>query len=142
VIEPQSSISHKALASRDTASLQIFAVDNWQFSNCSDSGLNMTSWFNISGTLSAFRLLRDPSLCLPHHTIPTFASLPVPLSPALAQSTHAGGDGTKRAPPDIRAVVLDKDNCFAVPHSNEIYPAYEVRHFRETREAHADRGEG
>jgi phosphatidylglycerophosphatase GEP4 len=88
----------------------------------------MTSWFNISGTLSAFRLLRDPSLCLPHHTVPTFAHLPVPLSPALAPGGNAGGDEKKRTAPDIRAVVLDKDNCFAVPHSNEIYPAYKVRH--------------
>jgi hypothetical protein len=84
----------------------------------------MTSWFNISGTVSAFRLLRDPTLCLPHHTVPTFAHLPVPLSPALA-SSNVGGDAKRRAP-DIRAVVLDKDNCFAVPHSNEIYPACKV----------------
>jgi phosphatidylglycerophosphatase GEP4 len=83
----------------------------------------MTSWFNISGTLSAFRLLRDPSLCLPHHTVPTFAHLPVPVSPALAPS-NVGDE--KSAAPDIRAVVLDKDNCFAVPHSNGIYPAYKV----------------
>jgi phosphatidylglycerophosphatase GEP4 len=88
----------------------------------------MTSWLNISGTLSAFRLLRDPSLCLPHHTVPTFAHLPVPLSPALAPSSGDAGssDEKKRAAPDIRAVVLDKDNCFAVPHGDDIYPAYKV----------------
>ena len=93
----------------------------------------MAAWFNISGTLSAFRLLRDPSLCLPHHTVPTFAHLPVPLSPALAPG--GGGDEKKGTAPDIRAVVLDKDNCFAVAHSNEIYPAYKVRRSLE-RPAH------
>jgi phosphatidylglycerophosphatase GEP4 len=85
----------------------------------------MTSWLNISGTLTAFRLLRDPTLCLPHHTVSTFAHLPVPLSPALA-SSNVGNE--KKAGPDIRAVVLDKDNCFATPNSNEIYPAYKVHH--------------
>jgi len=27
---------------------------------------------------------------------------------------------------DIRAVVLDKDNCFAVLHTDEVFPAYSV----------------
>jgi phosphatidylglycerophosphatase GEP4 len=74
---------------------------------------------NISGTLNAFRLLRDPSLCLPHHTISTFNHLPIPLSKAFA-----GRHGDKI--PDIRAVILDKDNCFAVPHQNEVYKPYNV----------------
>ncbi|KAF2429730.1 HAD-superfamily phosphatase [Tothia fuscella] len=72
---------------------------------------------NISGTLNAFKLLRDPSLCLPHHTISTFNQLPIPLSEAFA-GRHGGKE------PDIRAVILDKDNCFARPHSNEIYGPY------------------
>jgi phosphatidylglycerophosphatase GEP4 len=79
----------------------------------------MSSWFNISGTLSAFRLLRDPSVCLPQLTVPTFAQLPVPIT------IPASRQGEKDA--DIRAVVLDKDNCFAIPHSNEIFPDYQVR---------------
>lgn len=76
---------------------------------------------NISGTLSAFKLLRDPSLCLPHHTISTFNHLPIPLSKAFV-----GQYGGKT--PDIRAVILDKDNCFASPHSNEVYKPYNVNH--------------
>lgn len=74
---------------------------------------------NVSGTLNFFRLLRDPSLCLPHHTVPTFNHLPVPLSRAFNRA-----DGDKRV--DIKAVVLDKDNCFAVPKENEVYKPYAV----------------
>lgn len=70
---------------------------------------------NISGTLTFFKLFYAPSLCLPHHTVKTFADLPVPLSKAFP-----GKDV------DIRAVILDKDNCFAVPHENDVYEAYKV----------------
>ncbi|KAI4230164.1 MAG: hypothetical protein L6R36_000277 [Xanthoria steineri] len=68
---------------------------------------------NVSATLNAFRLLRNPSLCLPHATIPTFNDLPLPLSTAFGN-----------AEVDIRAVVLDKDNCFAVPKENVVYKPY------------------
>jgi phosphatidylglycerophosphatase GEP4 len=64
--------------------------------------------FNLSATLNALRVLHKPTLLQPHLTIPTFADLPVPLSP------------------HIRAVILDKDNCFAVPHALEVYPGYNV----------------
>jgi hypothetical protein len=74
---------------------------------------------NISGTLNVFRLIRDPSLCLPQHTASTFNHLPVPLSRAFPKK-----DGGKEV--DIRAVVLDKDNCFAIPHTNEIHKPYHV----------------
>ena len=75
---------------------------------------------NISGTLNVFRLIRDPALCLPQHAVPTFNHLPVPLSKAFPQKKN--GDEV-----DIRAVILDKDNCFAVPHANEIHKPYHVR---------------
>ncbi|KAL8998279.1 MAG: hypothetical protein Q9169_002593 [Polycauliona sp. 2 TL-2023] len=68
---------------------------------------------NVSATLNAFRLLRNPSLCLPHATISTFNDLPVPLSKAFGSVEV-----------DIRAVVLDKDNCFAVPKENVVYKPY------------------
>lgn len=77
----------------------------------------MASWLNISGTVSAFRLLKDPALCLPHHTVSTFNHLPIPLSDGIKK-------GEKSA--DIRAVVLDKDNCFAIPHQNEVFEQYKV----------------
>jgi phosphatidylglycerophosphatase GEP4 len=77
---------------------------------------------NISGTLNVFRLLRDPTLCLPQHTVSTFNHLPIPLSKAFPRKEGAK-DGKDV---DIQAVILDKDNCFAVPHKNEIHPPYEV----------------
>lgn len=93
---------------------------------------------NVSATLSAFRLLRDPSLCLPHHTVPTFQQLPIPLSQAFTSINKANEGsaeaGTGKAV-DIRAVVLDKDNCFAVPGENEVYRPYEEK-LRELKEAY------
>jgi phosphatidylglycerophosphatase GEP4 len=76
---------------------------------------------NVSGTLSFFRLFRDPALCLPHHTVSTFNHLPIPLSRAFSKP-----DVEKTV--DIRAVVIDKDNCFAVPKENEVYKPYTVRY--------------
>lgn len=73
---------------------------------------------NLSGTLNIFRLFARPSLCLPQHTVSTFNDLPIPLNRAF--------EGTNRKA-DIRAVVLDKDDCFAVPHTNEVHPPYKVR---------------
>ena len=81
---------------------------------------------NISGTLNAFKLLFHPTLCLPHHKVSAFDQLPIPLTQAFK---------TKKNPPDIRAVILDKDNCFAVPHSNHIHPPYEKK-FAELRKAY------
>ncbi|KAI5367798.1 Putative phosphatidylglycerophosphate phosphatase, HAD superfamily [Septoria linicola] len=83
---------------------------------------------NVSATVNVLRLLFNPSLCLPHHTIATFDQLPVPLSQAFASS----GRDKK---PDIRAVVLDKDNCFALPKTNVIHPPYSPK-FEELRKAY------
>ena len=71
---------------------------------------------NISATLNVFRLLTRPTLCLPHATISTFNQLPIPLNSGFAKYKNV----------DIRAVVLDKDNCFAYPKENEVYKSYEV----------------
>ncbi|TKA71951.1 hypothetical protein B0A55_05381 [Friedmanniomyces simplex] len=83
---------------------------------------------NISGTVNVLRIFTNPSLCLPHYTVSTFDQLPIPLSAAF--SKHGGEKG-----PDIRAVVLDKDNCFAVPKHNTVYPAYSAK-FDELRKAY------
>ncbi|KAF1960968.1 HAD-superfamily phosphatase [Byssothecium circinans] len=83
---------------------------------------------NISGTLNVFRLIRDPALCLPQHTVSTFNHLPVPLSKAFPRKK-----GEKEV--DIRAVILDKDNCFAVPHANEVHRPYHEK-FQELRRAY------
>ena len=74
---------------------------------------------NLSASVNVFRLLARPALCLPHGTVPTFNDLPIPLDSAFA--ARAGGRKT-----DIRAVVLDKDDCFAFPESSQVYPDYEV----------------
>lgn len=73
---------------------------------------------NLSATLNVLRLIQNPSLCLPQASIPNFNHLPIPLSTAFV-SRH----GEKV---DIRAVVLDKDNCFAIPKENAVYKPYEV----------------
>lgn len=72
---------------------------------------------NLSGFLNVFKLAAKPSLCLPHATVSTFSNLPSPLDNAL---------GAQAKKCDIKAVVLDKDDCFAYPDTNEIYPAYNV----------------
>ena len=83
---------------------------------------------NLSGTVNVFRLIITPTLCLPHHTISTFNQLPIPLSKAFLSK-----NGEKGA--DIRAVILDKDNCFAAPHALEVYEPYQAK-FKELREAY------
>lgn len=72
---------------------------------------------NLSGVLSVFKLAARPSLCLPHATVSTFNDLPSPLDRAFE------AQGKKS---NIKAVVLDKDDCFAYPDTNEIYPTYTV----------------
>lgn len=72
---------------------------------------------NLSASLNVFRLLLQPSLCLPHATVSTFKDLPVPLDGAFKD---------RKKPPMIRAVVLDKDDCFAVPDGEEILGDYLV----------------
>jgi phosphatidylglycerophosphatase GEP4 len=80
--------------------------------------MDMSS-FNISATLSLFRLVTKPSLCLPQATVPTFNDLPIPLNKAFEK---------KYKSVDIRAVVLDKDNCFAWPKENFVAKENEVRY--------------
>ncbi|KAK3691521.1 hypothetical protein LTR37_018598 [Vermiconidia calcicola] len=83
---------------------------------------------NVSGTFNVLRLFTSPTLCLPHHTISTFDQLPVPLSNAFPPK-----HGEKKS--DIRAVILDKDNCFAVPYKNHVYEPYKSK-FDELRKAY------
>ncbi|MCJ1463521.1 hypothetical protein MMC07_002129 [Pseudocyphellaria aurata] len=73
-------------------------------------------------------LIHNPSLCLPQATLSTFNHLPIPVSLALATSF----DGQK---PDIRAVVLDKDDCFAMPKENAVYKPYHEK-FQALRRAY------
>lgn len=76
-------------------------------------GMNL----NLSASLNIFKLLANPSLCLPHATISTFKDLPIPLDSAFKR---------KGVDVNIKAVVLDKDDCFAVPETNEVHKPYQV----------------
>lgn len=73
--------------------------------------------YNVSATLNAMRLLSKPSLCLPHQTVSTFNDLPIPLDKGLQ------AEGRKA---NIKAVVLDKDDCFAYPDETAVYDPYKV----------------
>ncbi|KAI3391706.1 hypothetical protein diail_6951 [Diaporthe ilicicola] len=77
-------------------------------------GMNL----NLSASLNVFKLLSNPALCLPHAAISTFRDMPIPLDPAFRQ---------KGVEVNIKAVVLDKDDCFAVPETNEVYKPYKER---------------
>ncbi|ODQ47375.1 hypothetical protein PICMEDRAFT_71451 [Pichia membranifaciens NRRL Y-2026] len=67
------------------------------------------SGFNLSATLNIVRLAFNPQLCMPHLVVPTFNGIPVPIP-----STDS----------KIKAVVLDKDNCFAKAHDDKVWPEY------------------
>ena len=72
---------------------------------------------NLSGSINVFRLFTKPSLCLPHATVATFNELPIPQDRAFDNASRK---------PVIKAVVLDKDDCFAYPDTNQIHPPYIV----------------
>ena len=72
---------------------------------------------NLSASLNVTKLFFKPSICLPHCTVPTFNDLPIPLDKGLLKN------GRKT---NIKAVVLDKDDCFAYPDAKEVYAAYKV----------------
>lgn len=74
--------------------------------------------FNVSASFNVVKILFKPGICLPHHTVPNFGELPIPLDKVLKK------DGRKV---EVKAVVLDKDDCFAYPDSNEVYDEYKVR---------------
>lgn len=75
---------------------------------------------NISGFFNVFKLLTKPSLCLPHATVSQFNELPFPLEEAF--------DGQSK-PVQIKAVILDKDDCFAYPETNLVHPPYTVSYW-------------
>jgi phosphatidylglycerophosphatase GEP4 len=62
--------------------------------------------------------IHDPSCLLPHRTIPTLLSLPLPVGPSLP-SVDASGKH-----PTIRALVLDKDNTLCPPETAKLHQAY------------------
>jgi phosphatidylglycerophosphatase GEP4 len=83
---------------------------------------------NLSASLNITRLFFKPSLCLPHHTVSTFNDLPIPLEKGLQKDDRKV---------EIKAVILDKDDCFAYPDSIEVYGPYQVNYQR-SREKHVE----
>ncbi len=75
--------------------------------------------FNLSGTLSALSLIFRPAQCLPQAVVRNFNEIPIPLSKAFENDARYGEA-------NIRAVVLDKDDCFARPGGTEIAPEMKV----------------
>lgn len=65
--------------------------------------------FNLSATLNILRLITNPYLCMPQIVVPTFNNISVPID---AKNTT------------IKAIVLDKDNCFAKNHDDKVWPEY------------------
>lgn len=62
--------------------------------------------------------LHDPSCLLPHATIPTLLSLPLPVGSALPPLDKSGQK------PTIRALVLDKDNTLCPPETAKLHISY------------------
>lgn len=94
----------------------------------------------ILSNIPALRLtlayvLHDPSSLLPHATIPTLLSLPVPIGPSLPFARN----GYK---PKIKALVLDKDNTICPPKTTLLHQAFinKIEKIKESPEfAHHDK---
>lgn len=105
---------HVARASLPTT-IHFHMLSRLSYTDFIDNGTMLN--LNLSASLNITRLIFKPSLCLPHHTVSTFNDLPIPLEKGLQK------DGRKV---EIKAVVLDKDDCFAYPDSIEVYDSYKV----------------
>ncbi|PHH82558.1 hypothetical protein CDD82_5578 [Ophiocordyceps australis] len=84
---------------------------------------------NLSASSNVWRLVAKPSLSLPHYTIGTFNDLPIPLDQGLLSKGYKS---------DIRAVVLDKDDCFALPGRLHVHEPYR-KHFEALKQAYPGR---
>jgi phosphatidylglycerophosphatase GEP4 len=80
---------------------------------------------NLSGTINTFRLLYAPRLARPHVVLNQFSELTFPLGKCIALNIKKNY-GIDTPEPDIRAIVIDKDNCIARPHALEVWPPYKV----------------
>lgn len=74
---------------------------------------------NLPGLVQGLACVFRPSRLLPSITVDEFSDLPQNIADALKQVT-------RDEKIDIRALVLDKDNCFARPLTTEIWPKYQV----------------
>ncbi|KAL2429601.1 hypothetical protein ABEF95_007992 [Exophiala dermatitidis] len=62
--------------------------------------------------------VHDPSSLLPHRTIPTLLSLPLPVGPWLPSVNSTGKK------PTIKALVVDKDNTLCPPETANLHISY------------------
>jgi phosphatidylglycerophosphatase GEP4 len=79
---------------------------------------------NLSGTLNAWRAVTTPWLVRPHVVVPHFSDITLPLSKFI--SANVKGRWGIDVQPDIRAVVIDKDNCIAKAKSLDLVEEYKV----------------
>ncbi|KAI5287681.1 hypothetical protein KEM52_001470 [Ascosphaera acerosa] len=83
---------------------------------------------NLSAFSATLGVLRtNPAMLVPHTTIPTFLHLPEDLGAHLqrAYKPGAGDQGEDgHGKPDIRVLVIDKDNTLTTPESTRLPPAY------------------
>lgn len=84
---------------------------------------------NLAGVYHGLTSIFRPSRLLPTLVVDEFSDIPSNLSEALAtQYSRRLQTGSKQTPDvaNIRALVVDKDNCFAVPHELNVAPKYQV----------------
>lgn len=79
---------------------------------------------NLSGTLNAWRAVMTPRLVRPHVVVPQFSDITFPLSKFIAANVK--GRWGIDVQPDIRAVVIDKDNCIAKAKSLDLVEDYKA----------------
>ncbi|KAI7872852.1 mitochondrial PGP phosphatase-domain-containing protein [Spinellus fusiger] len=70
----------------------------------------MVQSINISGIVNAFRVIRNPSLALPHIIVDDIRNI---------------NFGRLKSEKDIQAIAFDKDNCLTAPYVSHIYPPFE-----------------
>jgi len=84
---------------------------------------------NLSGTLNAWRAVMTPKIVRPHVVLGQFSDITFPLSKCVAANVKQrwGID----VQPDIRAVVIDKDNCIAKHKTLQLVEEYEAVSLRD-----------
>lgn len=79
---------------------------------------------NLAALIYGASSILRPSLLIPSLIYDDFGALPVDLRAALNACASTRKSPNQKI--DIRAVVIDKDNCFAAPHGTDVWPPYKV----------------
>ncbi|CAB39898.2 phosphatidylglycerol phosphate phosphatase Gep4 [Schizosaccharomyces pombe] len=85
---------------------------------------------NIEGIQAFCQTIRNPRRIIPHATFPTFSQIPCNINYFLEQKFQV--------PVDIRALVLDKDNCITLPNETTIAEA-ELKKIREFQNIYGEK---